>query len=285
MLQDALVTSARPMLYALAGATGLVLLLACANVANLALARTVRRTRELAVRSALGAGRGRLLRQLLTESVLVSIAGGVLGLGLAWLTVGMLSTFVERFTTRTGQISIDGGVLAFMIVVSVVTGIAFGAAPALSTRRNNAQSIRDGSGQAGESSSRQRLRAGLVVAQVAVSFVLLVGAALLLQSLYRLASVPLGYQLDRIMTADIGGNFSLFPTPQAAIELHRRVVAELKATPGIVSVAATSRVPLTEIQPIRAANPRCRRGDGVIRRDTSKRIPAWRRTATSKRWA
>ena len=252
VLQDALVTGARPMLYALAGATGLVLLLACANVANLALARTVRRTRELAVRSALGAGRGRLLRQLLTESVLVSIAGGVLGLGLAWLTVGMLSTFVERFTTRTGQIGIDGGVLAFMLVVSVVTGIAFGAAPALSTRRNNAQSIRDGSGQAGESSSRQRLRAGLVVAQVAVSFVLLVGAALLLQSLYRLASVPLGYQLDRVMTADIGGNFSLFPSPQASIDLHRRVVDSLKSTPGIVSVAATSRVPLSDIQPIRA---------------------------------
>ena len=93
----------------------LVLLIACANVANLALARTVRRTRELALRSALGAGRGRLLRQLVTESVLVSLAGGALGLVLAWLSVGMLSTFVERFTTRTGQIAIDGGVLAFMM--------------------------------------------------------------------------------------------------------------------------------------------------------------------------
>ena len=252
VLQDALVTGARPMLYALAGATGLVLLLACANVANLALARTVRRKRELALRSALGAGRGRLLRQLLTESVLVSVAGGVLGLGLAWLTVGMLSTFVERFTTRTGQIAIDGTVLVFMMAVSIVTGLAFGAAPALSTRRNTAQSIRDGSGQAGESTGRQRLRAGLVVAQVAVSFVLLVGAALLLQSLYRLASVPLGYELDRVVTADIGGNFSLFPTPEASIDLHRRVVDQLKATPGIVSVAATSRVPLTNIQPFRA---------------------------------
>ena len=251
VLEEALVVQARPMLYALAGATALVLLLACANVANLALARTVRRTRELALRSALGAGRGRLLRQLLTESVLVSLAGGALGLGLAWLTVGMLSTFVERFTTRTGQIAIDGGVLAFMIVVSIVTGIAFGAAPALSTRRNSAQSMREGSGQTGESGKRQRLRAGLVVAQVAVSFVLLVGAALLLQSLYRLASVPLGYRLDRVITADIGGNFSLFPTPAASVQLHRAVVDQLRATPGIVSAAATSRVPLTDIQPFR----------------------------------
>ena len=251
VLEDALVFQARPMLYALAGATVLVLLLACANVANLALARTVRRTRELALRSALGAGRGRLLRQLMTESVLVSLTGGALGLGLAWLTVGMLSTFVERFTTRTGQIAIDGGVLAFMIVVSIVTGIAFGAAPALSARRNTAQSIRESSGQAGESSKRQRLRAGLVVAQVAVSFVLLVGAALLLQSLYRLASVPLGYRLDRVITADIGGNFSLFPNPEAAVQLHRAVLDQLRATPGIVSAAATSRVPLSDIQPFR----------------------------------
>jgi putative ABC transport system permease protein len=250
VLEDALVFQARPMLYALAGATALVLLLACANVANLALARTVRRTRELALRSALGAGRGRLLRQLMTESVLVSLSGGALGLGLAWLTIGMLSTFVERFTTRTGQIAIDGGVLAFMIVVSIVTGIAFGAAPALSARRNTAQSMREGSGQAGESSKRQRLRAGLVVAQVAVSFVLLVGAALLLQSLYRLASVPLGYRLDRVITADIGGNFSLL-TPEKSVPLHRAVLDQLRATPGIVSAAATSRVPLSDIQPFR----------------------------------
>ncbi|HYN10243.1 MAG TPA: ABC transporter permease [Vicinamibacterales bacterium] len=251
VLQDALVVQARPMLYALAGATALVLLLACANVANLALARTVRRHRELALRSALGAGRWRLLRQLVTESVLVALMGGALGLGLAWLTVGMLSTFVERFTTRTGQIAIDGGVLAFMVVVSVLTGIVFGAAPALSARRNTAQSIRDGSSQAGESGVRQKLRAGLVVAQVAVSFVLLVGAALLLQSLYRLASVPLGYQLDRVVTADIGGNFSLFPTPEASLQLHRAVLDQLRATPGVVSAAATSRVPLTEGQPFR----------------------------------
>ena len=251
VLQDALVVQARPMLYALGGATALVLLLACANVANLALARTVRRNRELALRSALGAGRGRLLRQLLTESVLVSVAGGVLGLGLAWITVGMLSTFVERFTTRTGQIAIDGGVLAFTMAVSIVTGVAFGVAPALAARRNTAQSMRDGSGQAGESGRRHRLRAGLVVAQVAVSFVLLVGAALLIQTLYRLSSVPLGYRLDKIISANIGGNFSLFPNAQASIQLHRAVLEQLRATPGVLSAAATNNVPLTRTQPFR----------------------------------
>jgi predicted permease len=252
VLQDALVVQARPMLYALAGATILVLMIACANVANLALARTVRRTRELALRSALGAGRGRLLRQLVTESVLVSLAGGVLGLFLAWLSVGMLSTFVERFTTRTGQIAIDGGVLVFMVVVSILTGIVFGAAPALAARRNTAQSMREGSGQTGDGAGRQRLRAGLVIAQVTVSFVLLVGAALLLHSLYRLSMVPLGYRLDRVVTADIGGNFSLFQEPAKALQLHRAVLESLRSTPGIVSAAATSRAPLTATQPFRA---------------------------------
>ena len=251
VLQDALVVEARPMLYALAGATILVLMIACANIANLALARTVRRTRELALRSALGAARGRLLRQLITESILVSLAGGTLGLLLAWLSVGMLSRFVERFTTRTGQIAIDGGVLAFMIVVSVLTGILFGAAPALAARRNTAQSMREGSGQAGDGVSRQRLRAGLVMAQVAVSFVLLVGAALLLHSLYRLSMVPLGYRLDRVISADIGGNFSLFHDRVKSVELQRAVLDEVRAIPGVVSAAVTSNVPLTATQPFR----------------------------------
>ncbi len=252
VLEDALVVQARPMLYALSGATILVLMIACANVANLALARTVRRTRELALRSALGASRGRLLRQLVTESVIVSLAGGALGLMLAWLSIGMLSTFVERFTTRTGQIAIDGGVLAFMIVVSILTGVVFGAAPALAARRNTAQSMREGSGQAGDGVARQRLRAGLVIAQVTVSFVLLVGAALLLHSLYRLSSVPLGYRLDRVITADIGGNFSLFQDPVKALQLQRDVLEAVRATPGVVSAAATSRAPLTATQPARA---------------------------------
>jgi putative ABC transport system permease protein len=163
----------------------------------------------------------------------------------------MLSRFVERFTTRTGQIAIDGGVLAFMIVVSVLTGILFGAAPALAARRNTAQSMREGSGQAGDGVGRQRLRAGLVIAQVAVSFVLLVGAALLLHSLYRLSMVPLGYRLDRVISADIGGNFSLFHDRVKSLELQRAVLDEVRAIPGVISAAVTSNVPLTATQPFR----------------------------------
>ena len=196
-LQEQLVSNARPMLLAISGATMLVLLIACANVANLALARSVRRGREMALRAALAPGRGRLLRQLVTESVILSLAGGAIGIGLAWLSLDLLVTFIGRFTSRTQQIGIDGGVLAFALGASLLTGIIAGALPALSARRNLAHSMRDGGSQAGESGGRQRLRAVLVVAQVAVSFILLVGAALLLQSFYRLSAKPLGYQTGR----------------------------------------------------------------------------------------
>src|SRR5262249_39376687 len=130
-LQDTLVQNARPLLWALSGTVMLVLLIVCANVATLAIGRTNRRAREFAVRAALGAGRGRLLRQLLTESVIVSLAGGAVGVVLAWQSEHLLTTFVGRFTTRTGSIAIDGGVLLFALGVSVVTGLVFGVAPAL----------------------------------------------------------------------------------------------------------------------------------------------------------
>jgi predicted permease len=251
-LQDRLVVGARPMLLALGGATMLVLLIACANVANLALARTLQRRRELAVRTALGAGRGRLLRQLVTESVIVSVAGGALGLGLAWLSLDMLVGFVGRFTPRTSQIAIDGGVLAFTLVISVLTGLVFGAAPALASRRNVAQAMREGAAQGGEGAGRNRLRAGLVVAQVAVSFILLVGAALMLESFHRLSSVPLGYETDHVMTAAIFGNFGAGAnslTVKDIIDRSNAIVDRLRSSPGVRAAAATSSVPLSNITP------------------------------------
>ncbi len=249
VLRDQLVEGARPMLLALVATTLLVLLIACANVANLALARTVRRSRELALRSALGAGRGRLLAQLVTESVLVALAGGALGLLLATWSLGLLVDFVGRFTPRTDQIAIDGGVLAFAFVVSVVTGIVFGAAPALSARRNVAQSIRDGSAQGGESGGRQRFRSGLVVSQVAVSFVLLVGAALLIQSVYRLAKVPLGYRTEQVVTAGLNGNFTRINSPEAALRVYGGALEGVRLLPGVQSAALTNAVPQSDIQP------------------------------------
>lgn len=232
----------------LSGVTMLVLLIACANVANLSLARTSARQRELAVRAALGAGRGRLVRQLLTESLLLACCGGVLGLGLAWLSLDMLVQFVGRFTARTGQINIDGVVLAYSAAAALASGLVFGIVPALSTRRSLVTSMRTGGTQTGDSPARQRIRSTLVVAQVAVSCVLLVGAGLLLESAWRLASEPLGYDGDRVLTAAYYGNFSRQAAPGAA-QFDTQVLERLRATPGVVSVATTNAVPQSAITP------------------------------------
>src|SRR5262245_58741040 len=153
-----------------------VLLITGANVANLALARTVRRSREMAVRTALGASRGRLFRQLVTESVIVAAGGGLAGILFASASLGMLTSFVGRFTPWTEQISMDAGVFAFTAFTALLTGVVFGTVPAMAARRGVVDAVRDGGAQAGEGRGRHRIRAALVVAQVAVAFVLLVGA-------------------------------------------------------------------------------------------------------------
>jgi putative ABC transport system permease protein len=248
-LQDELTQESRPLLFALGASTILILLLACANVANLALALSMRRVRELGLRTALGAGRARLFRQLATESLIVAAAGGILGLGLAWATQSLLVEFVGRFTPRAEQIAIDGTVLLFALGVSVVTGLVFGARPAMAADSGLMASLREGSAQAGESRQRQRLRAGLVVAQVAVSFVLLVGAGLMIQSLYRIASVPLGYRSDNVMTAAYFGNFSRMSTAAEAHRVQGRMLETLRATPGVRAAALTNAVPQASVTP------------------------------------
>jgi predicted permease len=248
-LQDQLVVGARPMLFALAGTTMLVLLITCANVANLALARTVRRSREMAVRTALGAGRGRLFRQLITESLVVAVGGGAAGVAVAWAALGMLTSFVGRFTPWTDQIAIDGGVLAFTAATAVVTGVLFGVAPALSVRRNVAEAVRDGGAQGGEGRGRHRLRSALVVAQVAVAFVLVVGAGLLLESLARLSAVPLGFDTRSVITADLSGNFSKFTSQDDSNRLESDILSRVRGLPGVRAAAFTSSVPLSNITP------------------------------------
>jgi predicted permease len=243
-VREALTTGARPLLLILLGITGLILLIACANVANLTLARMLGRDRELAMRAALGAGRGRLVRQLLTESTLLAVVGGTLGVAFAWLTIGMLTTFVGRFTSRTGEIGLDPLVLAFTLGVSILTGLLFGTLPALGSRVDLVSALKQGGAQTGTGGGRKRMQGALIVAQVAVSVMLLIGAGLLLASFYRLQRVETGYRSDGVLSAQIFGNFSRYPNITELKKLYLPVIERLQAQPGVSSVAITNAVPL-----------------------------------------
>jgi putative ABC transport system permease protein len=248
VLQE-LTRNARPMLLILLGTTGLVLLIACANVANLTLARMLRRDRELALRTALGAGRGRLVRQLLTESTLVAIVGGALGLAFALATADLLTTFVGRFTARTGEVGIDPAVLGFTLLVSVATGLLFGTLPAFTARVDVVGALKQGSLQAGDASARRRLQGALIVAQVAVSVMLLAAAGLLLVSFYRLQRVDAGYRADRVLSAEVFGNFSRYGNPNELRRLYLPLLERIENTPGVVLAAITNGVPLAGVPP------------------------------------
>ncbi|MEO7156181.1 MAG: ABC transporter permease, partial [Vicinamibacterales bacterium] len=223
-VRDALTSGARELLLILLGITGMILLIACANVANLTLARMLGRDRELAMRAALGAGRARLVRQLLTESTLLAVAGGVIGMVFAWVTIGMLTRFVGRFTSRTGEIEIDVTVLLFTLGVSIVTGVLFGTLPALGSRVDLVSALKQGGAQAGDSGGRKRMQGALIIAQVAVSVVLLVGAGLLLASFYRLQQVETGYRSQGIITAQVFGNFSKYPDVRSLLGLYEPMI-------------------------------------------------------------
>jgi putative ABC transport system permease protein len=248
-VRRALTDGARELLLILLGITGLVLLIACANVANLTLARMLGRDRELAMRAALGAGRSRLVRQLLTESTLLSVAGGLVGVAFAMATVGMLTTFVGRFTQRTGEVTMDPTVLGFTLLVSVVTGVVFGTLPALGARVNLVTALKQGSNQAGDASGRRRVQSALIVAQVAVSVMLLIGAGLLLASFYRLQQVETGYRSEGVLAAQVYGNFSRYGNINALRRLYLPILERLEGQPGVVSAAITNAVPLAGSAP------------------------------------
>lgn len=248
-----LTRNARPLLLILLGATGFVLLIACSNVANLSLARLLRRERELAVRAALGAGRRQLIAQLLTESTLLALAGGVVGLVFAGSTLSMLTAFVGRFTSRTEEIAIDPRVLGFTIVLSIATGVLFGVLPALSSRADLVSSMKQGSSGSTESRARRRVQHALIVGQVAVAVVLLVGAGLLLASVYRLQQIDGGYSADHVVSAEAFPNFTKYPNGAAQAQFYETAIQRLATLPGVLSVAVTNAVPLSAITP--GANP------------------------------
>jgi putative ABC transport system permease protein len=246
-LREDMTRRARTTLLVLLGAAGFVLLIACANVANLMLARLLKRERELAVRSALGATRARLVRQLLTETVLLSLTGGVLGLELAYPTLSLLVKFAAHFTTRANEVRIDGVVLAFTLGVSVVSGLLFGFAPALSSRGRVSDALKQGSGQVTSSRSRQRLRAGLVVVQIAVSFMLLIGAGLMIRSFEKLLSVDPGFSPERVLTLNLSPNFSRYTQNAQFVALGDNILRSVRAVGGVESAALASSFPFSPL--------------------------------------
>jgi putative ABC transport system permease protein len=251
-VRDEMTREARPMLLIVLGTTALVLLLACANVANLSVARLLRRDRELAVRAALGAGRARIFRQLLTESLLLAAAGSLAGLLFARLTLDMLTRFIGRFTDRTQEIAIDPWVLGFTLLLAGVAGVLVGTIPALLAPRNPNEGLRHSGKGSGSGSPRTRLQGTLVVAQVALSVVLLSAAGLLLASLLRLQNVEPGFRTEGVVAAETFGNFRRYPDIQSLMNFYQPVLDRLQGQAGIVSAAVTNAVPLSTINPIRA---------------------------------
>jgi putative ABC transport system permease protein len=252
-LRDQLTKNARPTMLMLLGAAGFVLLIACANVANLNLARMVKRERELAVRAALGAGRVRMFRQLLTESLLFAIVGGGFGLLFSWGALSLLISFASRFTPRAREIQMDSTVLLFTLLMAVLTSILSGTMPAASAREALVGSLKEGSGQTTISRGRRRLRGLLIVSQVAFSFLLLIGAGLMLRSFWKLQHVDPGFQPENILTMRIGLNFSKYDTDAKQRAFFDALMQKIETQSGVKVAAATMTVPLGDAATMRMA--------------------------------
>ncbi len=241
-LREDLTERARTMFLVLLGVVGFVLLAACANVANLFLSRLLKLERELAVRSALGAGKIRLMRQLLTESLLLALGGGLLGVALAPLALGVLTGFAGRFTTRAAEVRMDGPVLLFTFLVSVGTGIVFGLAPVLSTGGWLGTAFQQAGSRGTASRGRSRLRSALVVAQVAFSVILLAAAGLMIRSFVKLQQVRPGFDPDRLITMRISPGMPPYTMDTIRL-LVDRVLERIKLVPGLESAAMATTFP------------------------------------------
>ncbi len=235
----------RPALFVLLGAVLFVLLITCANVANLLLARASARQTEMAIRTALGASRSRILRQLLTESLLLALMGGALGLLLALWGVDLLVAASPASLPRVTEINVDNRVLAFTFIVSAFTGIIFGLFPALaSSKLDLNESLKEGGRSSMEGARRNRVRSLLVVSEIALSLVLLIGAGLLIKSFLRLLDTDPGYTTARVLSVTLPLSRAKYPQPEQQIAYVQELINRTRALPGVEVIGATNLLPL-----------------------------------------
>jgi len=236
----------RPVLFILLGAVAFVLLIACANIANLLLSRSAARRKEMAVRAAIGAGSGRILRQLLTESVVLSALGGGIGLLLGAWGIRMILAFSPPDIPRLNETTLDGHVLLFTLFISLATGIVFGLAPAWQASKVNLSEALNADGRFGVATGRRRAHGLLVIAEVALAVVLLTGAGLMLQSFLRLLSVDPGFNPQQVVTFEVGLFGAKYGADNRKRQFFREARALLAGLPGVRSAAAANYLPLGE---------------------------------------
>ncbi|HKM89283.1 MAG TPA: ABC transporter permease, partial [Candidatus Acidoferrales bacterium] len=244
---DALVGDARPAMWILLGAVGLVLLIACANVANLLLARSTVRQREIAVRAAMGASRTRLVRQLLTESVLLALAGAVPGVVVAAWATRILSTLQSLQIPRLAQAAVDWRALLFTLAASLATAAVFGLVPAIHAARFSLTgALREGSRGTGQSAHHARLRSTLVVFEVTLALLLLIGSGLLLRSLVSILRVQPGFDPHGLIAFDLDLPGTRYGKPEQSAQFFRDLLPRLNALPGVVSASGVMPLPLSD---------------------------------------
>jgi putative ABC transport system permease protein len=244
-LSELVVGNVRQALWILMGIVGLVLLIACANVANLLLARAADRQKEMAIRTALGAGRWRVIRQLLTESALLAVIGGAIGLLLAWAGLRALVNVDQVQIPRAYQIGLDWRVLAFTLGVSLLTGIIFGLVPALQTSKADLHETLKEGGRTGSSGARAWVRNTLVVLEMALALVVLVSAGLLIRSFWRLQQVNPGFAPQNTLAMSLGLPVTKYREPAQRANFYKELLQVIRALPGVQSAGATSNLPLS----------------------------------------
>jgi predicted permease len=247
-LHEQIVGDTRPALLVLLGGVGFMLLIACTNVANLFLSRAAARKKEIATRTAFGASRMRIVRQLLTESLLLFALGGALGLLLALWGVRVLVLMSPLNIPRMSEVNIDLWTLTFTAITSLLTGIFFGLAPALQASKTDLnEALKEGGRSSAETGGQSRTRNLLVVSEIALSFVLLIGAGLMVRSFSRLSEVRLGFDPENVLTMRLSLPGAKYPESRQVAAFYQELMSRLKAQPGVQAAAATSQLPLGEV--------------------------------------